>query len=299
MGEGLGRRHNNSMDIIMSDYEKKIERAIKLLRAIPQDCELEIGYSAGKDSDVILQLAKESGVPHKAVHKNTTIDTPGTLAHAKKNGAVILQPKKRFFDLMPYYGVPSRFYRFCCRYLKEYRTGERVVLGIRKSESSRRKNRYNEPEECKVYRKDMGGGKAKLYYPILDWTNDDIVRFIKERGIQCHPQYYDEWGEFHVERRVGCLACPLKTSRQMREDFLKYPKLLRLWVKNAQIHIDTHPESGNALKFNHDASELMLFKLFYEGKNYDKFKKAISGGIFGGEIGSAKQYLEDYFGVDL
>lgn len=282
----------------MSDYERKIVRAIALLRAIPQDCEMEIGYSGGKDSDVILQLAKEAGVVHKAVHKCTSIDPPGTLAHAKANGAIILQPKKRFFELMPYYGVPSRFYRYCCRYLKEYRTGERVVLGVRKSESSRRATRYQEPEECKVYRKDMGGGKAKLYYPILDWTNDDVVRFIHERKLKCHPLYYDENGEFHVERRVGCMGCPLKTSKQMRDDFLKYPKLLRLWVKNAQKHIDTHPESGNALKFNDDACELMLFKLFYEGKNYDKFKATLEGGLFG-EIGNAKQYLEDYFKIDL
>lgn len=283
----------------MSDYKRKIERAIALLRAIPQDCELEIGYSGGKDSDVILQLARESGVAHKVVHKCTSIDPPGTLAHAKANGAIILQPKKRFFELMPYYGVPSRFYRYCCRYLKEYRTGERVVLGVRKSESSRRQSRYKEPEECKVYRKDMGGGKAKLYYPILDWTNEDIVRFIQERGLKCHPLYYDDEGKFHVERRVGCMGCPLKTSKQMREDFLKHPKLLRLWVKNTQIHIDTHPESANALKFNNDACELMLFKLFFEGKNYERFKSVISGGLFGGEIGNAKQYLQDYFKIDL
>lgn len=283
----------------MSDYQKKIDYAIRLIKAIPQDCEVEVGYSSGKDSDVILQLAKEAGIPFKAVYKNTTIDRCGSIAHAKEMGAKILRPKQTFFELMRYYGVPSRFYRFCCRYLKEYRTGERVILGVRKGESQRRSKRYQEPEECKTYRSDMGGGKAKLYYPILDWTNGDVERFIKERGLKCHPHYYDEQGKFHVERRVGCMGCPLKTAKQMRDDFLQHPKLLKLWIKNAQIHIDTHPEISNSVKFNHDACELMLFKLFWDGKNYDKFKSKMGGGIFGNEIGNPKQYLEDYFKIDL
>lgn len=38
----------------MDNYEKKVARAIRLLQAIPQDGEIEVAYSGGKDSDVIL-----------------------------------------------------------------------------------------------------------------------------------------------------------------------------------------------------------------------------------------------------
>ena len=62
---------------------KKVDFAIRLLRSIPQDNPIEVSYSGGKDSDVILELAKMSGIPYRAIYKNTTIDPPGTIAHCK------------------------------------------------------------------------------------------------------------------------------------------------------------------------------------------------------------------------
>ena len=38
------------------DYKRKIDFALKLLRNIPQDGPIELSYSGGKDSDVILEL---------------------------------------------------------------------------------------------------------------------------------------------------------------------------------------------------------------------------------------------------
>lgn len=61
-----------------------------LLRSIPQDGPIEVSYSGGKDSDVILQLAKEAGIPFEAIYKQTSIDPPGTTAHAKAMGATKL-----------------------------------------------------------------------------------------------------------------------------------------------------------------------------------------------------------------
>lgn len=45
------------------DLQRKIDFAIKLLRSIPQDGPIELSYSGGKDSDVILELAKMAGIP--------------------------------------------------------------------------------------------------------------------------------------------------------------------------------------------------------------------------------------------
>lgn len=153
------------------------------------------------------------------------------------------------------------------------------------------------PKFVENIQRTWGGGKAKLYYPILNWTNEDVERFIKEREIKCHPRYYDENGKFHVERRVGCMACPLKTD--IISDFVKYPKLLKLWIKNAQINIDLHPDSSNAIKFNNDAYRLMMFRLFYEGKHLDKFNNVVDGGMFPETAVDCKSYLEEYFKIDL
>lgn len=58
--------------------ERKVERALRLLRSITPygDEPLEVAYSGGKDSDVILELTRMSGVPYRAIYKSTTIDPP-------------------------------------------------------------------------------------------------------------------------------------------------------------------------------------------------------------------------------
>ena len=57
------------------DLNRKIELAIKLLQSIPQDGPIELSYSGGKDSDVILELAKMAGIPFEAIYKNTRFMT--------------------------------------------------------------------------------------------------------------------------------------------------------------------------------------------------------------------------------
>ena len=167
--------------------QKKVDRAIRLLQSIPQDGDIEISYSSGKDSDVILELAKMAGIPYRAIYKNTTIDPPGTIAHAREVGAEVIYPQKTFFQLISEKGFPSRLSRWCCSVLKEYKVCDRAIQGIRRSESKKRAKRYKEPEMCRVY---SAKEKVKVYLPILEWTDNDVAEFIKERNIKCHPLYY-------------------------------------------------------------------------------------------------------------
>lgn len=167
--------------------QKKVDFAIKLLRSIPQDGDIEVSYSGGKDSDVILELTKMAGIPYRAIYKSTTIDPPGTIAHAREMGAEVVRPEKTFFQLVSENGFPSRHSRFCCSILKEYKICDRAIQGIRRSESRNRAERYKEPERCRVY---SAKEKVKQYLPILEWTDRDVEEFIKERNIKCHPLYY-------------------------------------------------------------------------------------------------------------
>lgn len=170
------------------DLNRKIDFAIKLLQSIPQDGPIELSYSGGKDSDVILELAKMSGIPFEPIYKNTTIDPPGTLAHCRENGVTILKPKMTFFEIVERNSMPSRWSRFCCKYLKEYKVYDRAIQGIRRAESVARTKRYKEPEYCRVFTK---GEKVRIYLPILEWTDADVAQFIKDRNIKCAPVYYD------------------------------------------------------------------------------------------------------------
>ena len=65
----------------MSELADKERRAIKILRMYRGDDPIEVSYSGGKDSDVILALTKMAGIPYRAIYKNTTIDPPYTVQH--------------------------------------------------------------------------------------------------------------------------------------------------------------------------------------------------------------------------
>ena len=105
--------------------QKKVDRAIKLIQsaskiAIANGCpEIEVAYSGGKDSDVILELTKMSGVPYRAIYKNTSIDPAGTIKHAIDKGVEVFRPTMTFLELLKKKGFPSRQARFCCAVLKE------------------------------------------------------------------------------------------------------------------------------------------------------------------------------------
>lgn len=274
------------------ELQRKVDFAIRLLQSIPQDGPIELSYSTGKDSDVCLELAKMAGIPFEAIYKNTTIDRPGSIAHAKEVGATILQPKKNMFRLIEEMGWPSRWARFCCKYLKEYKVYDRAILGIRKAESVARAKRYTEPEQCRVYSKKE---KVRQYFPILEWTDEDVEVFIRERGIKCHPHYYDEGGNFHVERRIGCVGCPLQTDNGI-SDFQQYPKMFKAWIRAYNNWFTNHPNTKSAKTFV-GVYDAVYMKMFCN--SMDEFYNKVYPPLFPDLALDTKKYLEEYFKIDL
>ena len=273
------------------ELQKKVDFAIKLLQSIPQDGDIELSYSGGKDSDVILELAKMAGIPYRAIYKETTIDPPKTIAHAKEMGAEVIRPKKTFFQLISEYGFPSRFQRFCCSVLKEYKVCDRAIQGIRRSESRNRAERYKEPEMCRVY---SAKEKVKVYLPILEWTDEDVAEFIKERNIKCHPLYY-RGGQFDVTQRLGCMGCPLASWKKRIQFFKDNPRWLKAWIRAGQKRYksEAYQNGGAKHKFK-DAFEAMGYLLFCE--NIDEFKEKTYG-MFGDF--DWKEFLQKEFNIDM
>ena len=273
------------------ELEKKVERAIRLLQLIPQDGDIEVSYSGGKDSDVILELAKMAGIPYRAIYKATTIDPPQTIAHAREMGAEVIHPKKTFFQLVSKSGFPSRFQRFCCSALKEYKIYDRAIQGIRRSESRKRAENYKEPEICRVY---SAKEKVKVYLPILEWTNQDVEEFIKERNIKCHPLYYRR-GQFDVTQRLGCMGCPLASRKKRIQEFMENPKLLKAWIRAGQKRYTSEAyQNGKAKHKFKDAFEAMGYMLYCE--NIEDFKEKTHT-LFG-EF-DWKEFLQKEFKIDM
>lgn len=278
------------------ELEVKVERAIKLIQsaskiAIENGCpEIEICYSSGKDSDVILELTKMANVPYRAIYKNTTIDASGTIKHAIEMGAEVLRPKVSFFKLVERMGLPNMRQRFCCRFLKEYKVLDYAIVGIRRSESRKRAERYKEPEQCRVYSKTE---KVRQYFPILDWTDADVSEFIKERGVVCHPLYYDDRGVFHAERRCGCMGCCM-TDKVRIEQFKAHPNLVKAYARALRKFRESHPDA-KVVSMYKDEYEQLARDIFYWRKSNEEYTLMQENTIL--PPPNYKELLEDYFKI--
>jgi 3'-phosphoadenosine 5'-phosphosulfate sulfotransferase (PAPS reductase)/FAD synthetase len=250
--------------MITKDLQKKIDQAVHLLQGVAKGWGvIEIAYSGGKDSDVILQLAKEAGIRYEAVYKNTTIDPPGTIAHAIEMGATVVRPKETFFQLIERKGMPSRLHRFCCEALKEYKVYEKVVIGVRKAESVRRAKRYSEPTACRWFGAKKPENHVEQIYPILDWTDADVLAFVEDRRLKLAPVYYDDDGRIDVTRRLGCMCCPMMSKRKRIEDFRRRPGMVKAYIRAAQRYLDSHP-GGKCAHAYTDAYEWFCREVFFQ-----------------------------------
>ncbi len=280
------------------NLQKKVNFAIKLLQEADKKASqlnqpVEICYSGGKDSDVILELAKMAGINYRAIYKNTTIDPPYTIKHCKEKGVEIVNPKITFLQIVAKESPPTRRARICCSHLKEYKILDVAVQGIRRAESGARSKRYKEPTTCRVYGKKEN--HVNVILPILYWSDKDVADFIAERGIKCHPLYYDKNGKFNVRRRLGYIGCPLKNKRDRLRDFKKYNKLLKQLVLATDKWLKTHPNAESVEKFG-NAYNLTYHNLFC--KSYEDYLYKMQVNLWGDE-NDCKKGLEDYFGIEL
>lgn len=278
------------------ELQKKIDRAVRLIQLAGKDgCVVEVAYSGGKDSDVVLELTRMASIKYRAIYKNTTIDPPGTIKHAMEQGAEIIRPKKTFFQLMEEQGMPNRFQRYkCCGILKEYKVLDRSIQGIRKCESTDRNKNYEEPTECKVYGKGKKKQGVEAFYPILYWTDDDVVEFIEERGIKIHPLYYREDGTIDPKRRLGCMCCPLAYYEKRLDYFRRFPGMVRAYCRAAQKYLDAHPD-GDQVKKYADVYEWFTREAFFEKqKHWENHKRVVQF-----TPPNYKDFLERYFKIKL
>jgi phosphoadenosine phosphosulfate reductase len=200
----------------------KAEIAIDRLRAFCPPEGYYVAFSGGKDSVVILDLVKRSGVPFDAHYNFTSVDPPKLVRFIKTFPTVeIRKPELTMWQLiikkrMP----PTRVVRYCCEYLKEGGgQGRRVVTGIRWAESYGRSKRKM-VEAC--FRNDH------TFYvrPIIDWSSDDVWGYIKQRNLK-YCTLYDEGF-----RRIGCIGCPMAGKKEREKQFARWPNYKKAYIKS-------------------------------------------------------------------
>lgn len=145
--------------------DEKIKEAEQVLRLAAQMSQtyyhkpLVLCYSGGKDSDVMLDIAKRclKYNEFEVVNSHTTVDAPETVYHirevfrrlnAQGVQTQVLMPRYKgkttsMWRLIEYQGMPpTRVQRYCCRVLKETSIPHRMIaVGVREDESNLRKGR--------------------------------------------------------------------------------------------------------------------------------------------------------------
>ena len=233
-------------------------------------------YSGGKDSDVMLELFKRSGVPFEVRHSLTTADAPQTVYHirgmfrrlelegircsidyhARPDGSRVtmwnLIPEK----LMP----PTRFARYCCSVLKESGSRNRMVAtGVRWDESTARKSRESfetvmpkKKDAIRVSDEKMlltdNDDTRRLFErcemkaetvvnPIIDWTDSEVWDFYQNE-CPCHNPLYSMG-----YTRVGCIGCPMAGKGRWRE-FGEFPVYREMYIRAFDRMLQARKEKG-------------------------------------------------------
>lgn len=231
-------------------------------------------YSGGKDSDVILELFKRSGIPFEVHNSHTTADAPQTVRHIRNvfkqleldgikcgiempvyNGKPTSMWKLIPQKLMP----PTRKARYCCSVLKETGCANRyIATGVRWDESTARSGReefekigHTKKEKEKFstvmlmndnvsYRRmtELCMKQNKMVVnPIIDWTHSDVWEFIHSGHIETCELYQCGYN------RVGCIGCPMAEKKRWKE-FSDFPKYKQIYIHAFERILEERDKRG-------------------------------------------------------
>lgn len=219
----------------------KVRVAIDRIKAFEPPEGYYVAFSGGKDSVVILDLVKRSGVKFDAHYNITGIDPPELYYFIRDHHPEVQRhrPEITIWSLivkkmMP----PTRISRYCCAYLKESHGGDGMVItGVRWEESTQRSNRKM-TEACYKH------ARRHYLHPIIDWTDEDVWQYIHENNVS-YCKLYDEGF-----KRLGCIGCPMARKGRIRQ-FARWPRYEKLYKKAFRKCLEARKQKGQEWNETH------------------------------------------------
>lgn len=276
---------------LMGNKRDKVQIAIDRLRAFEPPDGYYVAFSGGKDSQCIYHLCEMAGVKFDAHYRVTSVDPPELVRFIRKqypqvsfdiphdkDGKPIsmwnLIPRKRF--------PPTRYMRYCCEILKESGgRGRLTVTGVRRAESSRRKNNQgmvtimasgaakiandNDANYIKTGKRgvvlnydDSATRRTveqcfrtsnTIINIIIDWETEDVWEFLNDVIKVPHCELYDQG-----YKRLGCIGCPMSNHRE--QELERYPKFKAAYLRAFDRMLIERERLGLPTKFK-DAQDVM------------------------------------------
>lgn len=281
-------------DIFLAEYEQTaIERINKFARIADKlGYEMKLGFSGGKDSQVVHHLMMRSGKRFKS-YFNHSFESPVTVNFIKQHYPdVIFRKDHKFGFIENIYKnhnglLPTAEIAYCCQDYKhnpKY-VDECSIVGVRRAESINRKDRKTfEAKNKTVLKRNkilfdnyfeencQGSGNASIIQlkPIIDWTDDNVWEYIYKYDLPINPEYE------HF-KRIGCMVCP-KTNLSSNFFYLmKYPKLINAFIKareKGNLKIDWIITSENK-DYSDNKVEYICRYLNYSFRPFSKKEKRL------------------------
>ena len=260
------------MDLEQSAFEALRFASAQSLKLYKQP--LVITYSGGKDSDVLLRLAINSGIPFEVLHSLTTADAPETVRHVRDTfrrmeekgvkctiDAHVQPDGKRvtMWNLIPKKMMPpTRLMRYCCEKLKEVSgKGRFIATGVRWAESPKRRNgrglievQAHNAKQKLMLMEDNDEGRMqfencqmkgkRIVNPIIGWGDKDVWDYVEEEKICMNPLYGCG------RTRVGCIGCPLASKRARIEEFIIWPKYKQSYIRAFDRMLEVRRMAGKS-----------------------------------------------------
>ena len=270
--------------VFFDELPKKIARAIDLFRTFeaaalrfrPEGYYL--AFSGGKDSVTIYWLAKMAGVKFTAHYHLTTVDPPELVRFIRKDypEVQVEKPELTMWELIVKKQIPPlRRARYCCEVLKEQGgEGAFTVTGVRWQESRKREKRSNleiltsndpiylncDNEESRRQVETCALKGKRVLNPIIDWTEEEVWRFI---------------GTYHLSycvlydlgfRRLGCLGCPLASTKNREKEFARYPQYARAYIRAFDCMVEARTAAGKSKGSWKDGESVFRWWMYGNGK---------------------------------
>ena len=275
---------------MQSELSRKVQTSIERIKAFAPEEGYYLAFSGGKDSVVCKALLDMAGVKYDAHYRVTSVDPPELVRFIRDKHPDVERDIPRYSDgspitmwnliprkLMP----PTRLVRYCCASLKESGgDGRMTVTGVRWAESVNRKQNQgsvtmmgkgaskelgdnanfrstvrggvvltNDNEESRRMVEQCYRRHKTTVNPIIEWTDRDVWDFIRAENVP----YCDLYNEgFH---RLGCIGCPMGSTKHRVSEFERYPKFKRQYLKAFEKMLNRIIESGDGDKTTWKSAE--------------------------------------------
>ena len=269
-------------------------------------------YSIGKDSTVLLHLARKAfypaPIPFPLLHIDTTWKFKEMISFrdrvvAQTNSNLIVYTNQAGVDanINPFTTGISEYTRVmktvALREALDFHGFDAAIGGSRRDEEKSRAkerifsvrdpgHRWNpreqRPELWNTYNTRLGLGQTMRVFPISDWTENDIWHYILQEGIEVNPLYFAK--ERPVVKRGEQLIMVDDDRYPLQDGETPFMKQVRF--RTLGCYPLTAAVESNALTIEDVVEEVLQVKLseratrLIDGDNEDSMEKKKSEGYF-------------------